>query len=1688
MKVLLYLSLIAALVSCKSSDQDPRDGDEVVRVNTTGIFEPLVVERDSESHIGNFLIGSTPKIVTYTLTNKSKFDLTNIGFFIDDIDTAGMTFVKDQDGANNFPGVGGTCSRTLRPNRSCTIRIIYEPNIPGHFRQKIRIDYTNLVNPESITDSLTALAGNPASVIFVNETTNYNLGIVERTFPEDRYYQELIVENRGGLPAENFNVIIENVPDSGAYRIVENDCPLSLGLMQSCRVLVEFSSMNYGPTAPDGVEDRLSYNTTIRFEYERDPDGTEAVLNGRISILSTSIQAQMERGGIADVSFPERVVGNTFNRQLRFINTGFKEAILHSIDIRAPDNSPLATCVHTNGNDLTCHDPTLPISEASVLSLAQFPFRIHDTNGCMTHVDALDYTWLSDGTLSDGNIRLVSGQDMQGPGETCNFRLTFHPSVSYLSDGNWANIFIDLTYDSTWKDEIVMRSTTENSDFGFRIADAPYRSAGTLTNMRLRLDGDQLSATQTAPRTFHYNLGRITLISDTSFRTNIDFTYRNDGGHEVEVIRIEDGKGRIITEQNQMLDPYYRNANHESCTILSRNGSGTCSVRIQLTPLVSSNPDGIAAAAEENNYMFDELNPNLKRFTIYYNDGAQWEDDLTPREPRRLDVTYTAILARAGFLVYDPQSMPTGNIGTIPNRETTEYSFAIENVGTGPIPFMRFLPSLDLMGTARKTSNMAFPFEFVSKSPAEVFSDGGPAVDIDCYDIFSPSTGPDSTPSPLVGMNAPGILQAGERCSITVLSTLRNTDVILTEEYDEFFTDAGEALFREWDRKINYTEPWTSWDQLSEAFITSVDIVYYDGDGSPDPENDYHPEIEGFGDLKAIGLPSQGPLELSVSTRTPGKLVARNPRPRASAILQRPTFELPFIPIDGWGNPVDSFILPPLREYLGKGENVPNFRAAAASRSQNHINGPALGYLDSAADEVHYNYHAGTFPASESYSLSFDLVNTGQRGATLTALSLEDASPDLDAFALETALGVLPNGNPGEQLPASGELRIDITFSPDVLDLGVHTAYLQAVYRTGVKLEDGSDETDTIRIKVIAEVIDQNFGPPIVTYQDIIVDYDEFSSPQFTETYDPDVILVNTGFNHPPQMGNVSYRAIRGSAVYSLKEFTITNPHDAPITHLSFFIKESPNSFTTRNSTGVDTGYQLLNNTCENINLAPGASCTFEIRFKAALVEPLTREAVGNISYRWSTNNQYVDSYFNIEFVSVDPAILSPVGLNPTTVADSFGNLIPLSYPINLGAISGFSNTSPHLILTSNPTVSQRSPIRILNISEEKASFIAAYRDHVDNPTAQPNPNNDWTVIYEDRRLTLEANHACFYGDDYYDTNIPDDEKGFSSQSSSECFLRPIYTAGTEYLSENIPIPDNVHRIRFYNSQRSSVNFMNFFVTGFIEGNRVSRNGNYLNPYTDETGVFEISWNPMSVNNPAWGAITGYRVYYSDRTVHVDHLYTNNNVQFIDVPGTSATISGLIPMRQYYVRITALRSIDGKTYVSRDRDWGHYAFIVPNDDFFYDFDSHSLITKRLAPEGSTPYYGVRGGALTYCASRSAVVRVNGSNRTLTMSLIGAEQYDAILDNPEYTISDRPLSLLPQWIGGSTVNIIPIFGPESETSMAGNLDLLFYNKPCVTCNNLHYFEGGDPEFHPPGATVFVDGDSFAAFARCYTSRP
>jgi hypothetical protein len=160
---------------------------------------------------------------------------------------------------------------------------------------------------------------------------------------------------------------------------------------------------------------------------------------------------------------------------------------------------------------------------------------------------------------------------------------------------------------------------------------------------------------------------------------------------------------------------------------------------------------------------------------------------------------------------------------------------------------------------------------------------------------------------------------------------------------------------------------------------------------------------------------------------------------------------------------------------------------------------------------------------------------------------------------------------------------------------------VEAEYRTGVILSDGSPEIHHTKIKIIAEVISDDFGPPIISYQDVIVDYDEFRSPQFEESLDPEVVNITLQMNSRPEAGVVSYRAIRGSAVYTIKEFTITNPHSQPINHLSFFIKQDLNSLASSNSSGVDLGHQLLNNSCNNIDLArvPLVNLKFVLRLGA---------------------------------------------------------------------------------------------------------------------------------------------------------------------------------------------------------------------------------------------------------------------------------------------------------------------------------------------------------------------------------------------------------------------------------------------------------------------------------------------------------
>jgi hypothetical protein len=1684
MQHLSFITLMILLSSCNSQEAPkPPVEDEVVVIKTGGVHDQVTLSMDTQQFLGFFLVGTDPRIVTITAKNTSRFEVFDIDLELSSEVTAGMEFVPNADAEKVFPGFGGTCGRVIAPGASCTMRIVYNPILPGSFTQALNFKYTTILNIQNLSFNLDAVAGEPASLIFTNETTSYDLGIVERTFQDSLYYQVLNVENRGGLPAENLVLTVGNTPDTDGYRISEHNCPETLAIGEGCQVTVVFSTQNYGPAAPDGDTDFITYTGDVTFNYERDPFGTPASLNAQISTFSTTIEAIIEPVGLQSITFNELVVGNTQTRLMRVTNNGYKEAILRSIHVKNPDNSLLATCVDNGGEWLECRDAQLALDVAPALSLADFPFRIQDSDECLISEGQLNYT-RPGGELDQAGIETIAAATPSTPGRTCSFNVTFHPSVSYMTDGNWQDISFSFEYDTTWLDQIVLKNTKDivQEDY-FTVADAPYRSAAVIINDRLSYAGAELVNSLLDPVLYRYDLGRIGLVSSSIFTNSLNFRLANLGGHEATIVSIVDGSDNTVESNPKSLNSYYNNLLHAGCSTVARS-SGTCQVSMSLTPLGSTSTDPAVQYAQENGQMFDGTIDDVeyKRFIITYQDGVSFEDDLTPREPRQIEVRFSATLVRKGVLVYDQRNGPglTRNLGTHANSATHETTLLIENVGTGAIPWIRFEPGLDLMGTTQKNEDAPYPFEVIAKSPAQVLAQFGFDVDLDCSSLVLNSSS--ALPTPQAGL-APGVLGAGQSCALTVQSELRDTDVLGHP------TNNNTA----WATPIFPDNAERNWEKRALSSSTSVRLSYYDGDGVSDA--DYTVDTEGYGRRFLIGLPGQDTYNFNIAFRLPASILPDRPGPATSAVLYKPGFTLPELPIHKWGDPRLTYTRNANHRYAGFGDTF-NW-AAPARRSLDHLStAPVSPYLPASASDAHFLFHAGSFPAGGEYTFSFALENFRESTGTITQMNLDSVTP---AGTITFTPPSLPFSLGFEEIS-----NLIFTFTPN--SPGDHRARLSYTYLTGGFNDDGTEEEHTVHIDILVHALPSDFGHPVVLAQDYFVSYDELSDPQISEALLGDLYEVTTEFMVAPEIENIiSFNTIRGSQAYLKKDFYITNPHEETISNVRFMLKTLPSSLASTNGI-VNTSYWLENNNCNGVDLAESQMCSFTIKFRPHANHALLTNLTGSIKYHWQDQpNQYVQSNFNLEFIAVNPAILMTTALSSASIVNSVtGGNFPGSYAINFGKMTNI-NSNNHPLLTVHPQDFYRpgaASVQIRNVSQTKASYIAQYRLFISNFSANPPPWQDWTTIYATANVQIQVNHYCFYGDDYDDAGIPMDEKGFNDTSVNPCMIRPIYTANGSVLSENLNPgsllikPENIHRLVYFDNMRSSTNFINFYTEGFIEGDRsVRAEMGYSDLYVDHTGTLEISWTPMNPVNPDWGPVVGYRLYYTNILSQIRNFFQHPTINYIDTMGLSAEIEGLVPNRLYYVQVVALRDYNGKIYVSRDsRDRYNniYSFIVPDEEHFYDFETNSLIRKRieLNNAGSQPFMGNYPDVLNHCKTRNFQLSLNGSTVNRQMDLIRYPQFDAIVaGGASYTLGPLPLSNTPMWIGGGTVNIISIFGDSAAFNLNGNDGLMFYMKPDMETTNLNVIEGGDGEEFPLGASLYVDGLSYsAAFARCYLPRP
>ncbi|MFG1592237.1 fibronectin type III domain-containing protein [Halobacteriovorax sp. CON-3] len=1660
MKKYVWLILFFfTIISCTPVEK-AEETAEILNDGVDGTVEFSVVGNLDR---GEFLLGGLGDEILIRVKNNTGYNLSDAQLLIDQASSAGVKFFPDEAGESESPGFGGDCGLIIASKATCYYKLRYEARTSGIHTQDLQFNYKTLIDNFSQSTQLKFLTGTPASLVFEEETINYSFGVVERTEPKV-FSQRLVVVNTGELRARNITMTKLDNTTSNAISIVSNTCGTVLLQNETCELVVEFEAKNYGVGAPDGNVD-VDYNSNIRFDYGRDPEGGINALNVYFDAKSIRIEGDIQIGGLPNLSFDDLVVGNIDTQTLKVSNKGYKEAIVLSVDVRNASNTLVARCLRddsTGGDNLVCRDPAGDLtSSASDLPLTTIPFKFFDTSKCFIDVNDFNYIRGEDGRITNTALKQVAGRTIADPGGSCFFNVTFHPSVQFEADGNFNNYRFNVRYDSTWKDNVVIKNDLDSDENNYVVEDANYLAAAKLSFDVIEYKNGIYNNLDTADNDlFDYDLGRISLIANSNYKERLRIRVNNSGSTFGEVVSVTDGAqptANVITETSYHINNYYQNVKNSGCGFLNPY-NGQCDILFDLNPIVSTNPDSTAAENEENSAMYDVLNAYPERYKIFrikYKDGTTYNDDMSPRTDREIEMKMRGLLVRKGFLAFSDFAMTDGiTYSPVTANETRYFHLKLENVGTGGITYIDFSAPGFYPGVPFWAPSPGMPLfggEIVD-NPSSALVAG---VDKDCYDFmdFGGMTGPASTPA---GTNAPSLLSPGEVCSLTIeLEKLSND-----KREDSYYNTNDRRWQRHFSAPLNGSHAlreYTSGMMIQDFFI----FDYFDGDGIADAATGYTPDLDGHG-----GFYTTQAYPIAINSRRSAALVPEGAQPMISAILWRQQVNIPsHSPQAGeWGQSFGSYTIPAMYRDLAKGTAAEPI-SYAPTKSINRI----APYRDTTYD---YVYYAGTFYAGETVALPFQLYNAGERQASSLVQMLNGDSE----FAVTTMPGTV-----GQASLAN----IELSFAPATQ--GTFQTELEVQYRDGSQtLVDRdtyayTDNIKSLRILVVAEAVPANTGRLSLKSQKYTVEYDELTSSH-TETLDPAQTNHNLVMNDYDAATTVGVEAVRGSNVYAKTRLVFTNEGTTTVNNVKFNLKTSLLGAIHDNN-GAGVGYSLESVNC-GATLAPGASCFADVKHKASIAELPITTRYGIVSYDIGTDQYYAES-FRIQFTAVDPAKVAAGNLITNNISDGSGGTIPNAYFIDIGT---YTNPA-HPILSAYPSGSLIKNINLNNPSDEKASFLKEYREFVGNQSATI-PAGDFHTIYNQGFIQVELNRPCFFGDDEGGA-LPEEEWGFNVNTTSTCTMRVTFTFDDTYLGQYVDESENYAILKYYDSKRASVSTLPIYVKGFIEPNRSNAMTNEIfNVETDDTGRVYLEWVDFAPINNDWGPIISYRVYYSEFESSLSDLYNSTGLTFVETAGMTPNveITGLLQNRFYYLRVVAVRETSsGKQYISMPNGFSTKEVVVPDESAIYDYSRGFIIDKFALPEGSgSPTFITKSEAIENCEGATRTIRKNGGNRSRAKELINLNDYYLI--NADDTNSDYPFFAFPHWLADAPEDIAPLFPGFScdLTNMHNEDDSIMFIKSCdnCTCNTLSKIVGGE-DF--PLDTIIYAYDDFSGAARCRVSQ-
>lgn len=1724
----LSLFMLMMLVGCNPGSE--------VKIKTSGIFEPILFainNKDADGKtldFGEHILTNEPIALKVRIYNETEYPYTDLDIVMgaSGDDNPSINFTPNPAGEINFPGFEGTCSRILLPKQYCFVELLFAPRDERVYQETVKLVFKNYVDAEEHTATLTLLAGMPASLVFTNDKTQYtfgelvgtnNLPVVER---EDRvtYTEVLEVINAGGLIARNLKLqLVEDCTSpisnscpagmNDAY-VMTHNCPTQLKPREKCNITVSYTPKNQDPASgivPEEIKE-INYRATINMTFYKDPTNATAGLNGHFRSISTNIEARFKVAQTSLTFDSPLISGTRETRTFRVNNLGYRDGEIRGIAVRDSGGALMGSCLAQAGSQyLKCFD-----SSNNPLSLADLPFIFKDRDNC-----------INDGSETPFYVSVGTG---------CLFDITFQPSVTYLTNKQteFQNLQPEVIYDSRWKGtEKILTQKLFNLS-------ASSIAAARLVPDKFRFAGVDYPITGSAPGVV--DMGRLALQSAAFFKYKpILLFFKNIGGTTATNLVIKDGKNRSIsiggtTVKLGAKNPYFYSnvvGSDSTCGVVAPGES--CTVSLMFAPI------GMDTNAEENDNMFDAIGDDgklFKGFNITYNSGAMYTDTNIDAAPDYTapasQMRMKADLIRKGMLMNladDTRNVSIIGQNTAASGGTLQTYLYLRNIGTGPVPYIRFLrppePNLPAEITYLNTPD-----------PAAL------GADFDCLSIADNAStdvvAPSATPDTRTGNFT--FLDKDKTCVYTIqikasdrrkrINSSSCTNAIPTATNLE----EGSRLFV---KELTGADMWEFCGGIN--LDRGYSFNYYDGD-STDP---------GAGSVygNVVSLPN---FNMRKAMHASAKLILNTFEPELTATMYRRPVIYPSVPAAGlvtrtvpekwfYGG-VNSFfynIVDPL--------NSSPFVKGSVSR--NYV--PLMpGFTQ--RNDYDYVLYLGSFPqSSDPFDFPLSFRNFGGLAARITSLTY---NRDPSFTTVSTPVSNVVSGSnvysplimrftPGT--PGENRMEVDLTYTN-----GRRTAPL-IFERSSNPTNSPPLESINQKILVIANV-EATGTHPYLTLQ--ARDYDVQEVPGSVPSESPGApYAVNLTWNQKPQLTNLVFDTVKLTAnpqpgdLYAKKVITLTNPSALPLNDLQALFRLSTTSSITKT---LSSSFKIIpsGTTC-NISggiLNPGQSCNIALWYQPQNSDS-TDTYVMSFMYQLGTA-RYVTQNVGITLLPRAPGQVVADGITTETInykiTPTSSVTTRFSYPLTIGTRILDEVPKPFDFDDDSGAFKK---ITFKNTQMTKASLLLAYHKYLTAnnlrgfSSGSPAPNfivpdaseyrlhsdgEEYITInlikYADNteRVRVEASRGCLFGDDETDGSIPAHKKGFNTLTVKPCYALFYFKANFEYLRKSILVNNGddmrgtASEIWYYSVNRSSTASLWVHIKGIINPDTSTTVGTFADVRTSEARTASFTIPKFNTNNPALGNIVGVRVLMSTSSTGLNDPYATTH-KYVDVrPYDPAGVqyalfsSDLANGQYFWFKAIPIRKdarfVDGTPKRFAGLLPGEYLSaatntlktLVPPLNHHWFHNERFLVEKTLT------------GGVTYSPQLTASERCTGTSKTKAIiknpssvsygyKLITVQAWDRLVATPEAN-NYANMTRTPHWTSDAKVSIdamvsaLPGYSPGTNSQVLESSKVFYLRNSSNPAATVNIVVGGVPGAPYDNFTSFVDGSVGFASSRCMIVLP